>query len=214
MLDVARGLLGQLLVRERNGEHLVGRIVETEAYGGRIDPASHSYRGPTDRCRVMFGPVGRAYVYRIYGIHHCLNVIAGSRKLAGAVLIRAVEPVRGTETLRAIRAAATRAGRTRDGLREGHLDREIASGPGKLAAAFALDGRWNGRDLTRSSGLRIARGQRVDRVLWTPRIGLGDNPAAAWRWRCVDPESRSLTRVPRSWPTSDDPDPSWKEVRV
>ena len=107
MLQVARSLLGCLLVRRRRGALLVGRIIETEAYAGHLDPASHSHRGPTDRCRTMFGPRGFAYVYFTYGNHHCCNVTAGKGSMASAVLLRALEPLQGQRTMRALRAATT-----------------------------------------------------------------------------------------------------------
>ena len=97
---------------------LAGRIVETEAYLGQEDAASHAFRGPTPRSRVMFGPAGIAYVYLIYGVHHCLNVVTGEEGDGQAVLIRALEPLAGLDVMRQQR---------------GKTDvRDLASGPGKL----------------------------------------------------------------------------------
>ncbi|MEW6745199.1 MAG: DNA-3-methyladenine glycosylase [Planctomycetota bacterium] len=206
VLDVARALVGQLIVREYQGERLVGRIVETEAYAGLVDPASHSYRGMTPRCRTMFGPAGRAYVYFSYGNHYCLNVIAGPRELAGAVLLRGVEGVEGIETMRRLRAA--RPGKVREKLLAAANDEEIASGPGKLTVALAVDLGWDGHDLTLGEGLWLAHGRRAPDVVWTPRVGLGKNPAASWLWRCADVHSRATTRIPRGWPCEWNPRPA------
>jgi DNA-3-methyladenine glycosylase len=120
---VAPELLGMLLVRRETGVERVARIVETEAYLGPHDLAAHSSRGRTARTAVMFGPPGYAYVYLIYGMHHCLNAVTGPDDHASAVLIRALEPL------------ANIAGRT--------------DGPGRLCRALAIDRRLNGHDLTR-----------------------------------------------------------------
>ena len=119
---VARELLGKHLVRVSNGVERVGRIVEVEAYLGPHDLAAHSSRGRTERTRVMFGPPGHAYVYLIYGIHCCMNVVTEREGHASAVLLRAIEPVRNVE------------GPTR--------------GPGRLCRAMGIDRRLDGHDLT------------------------------------------------------------------
>ena len=118
---VAPELLGKLLVRRLGREQRVGRIVETEAYLGPHDLAAHSSRGKTARTEVMFGPPGYAYVYLIYGMHHCLNVVTGPGDHASAVLLRALEPIENLEA---------------------------ASGPGRLCRAMQIDRRLNGHDLT------------------------------------------------------------------
>lgn len=147
---VARALLGKLLVHRSGDVSRVGRIVETEAYLGPHDLASHSSRGRTARTEVMFGPPGHAYVYLIYGIHHCLNVVTGAAGHASAVLIRALEPV-------------------------ANLD-ENTRGPGLLCRALGIDRSFNGHDLL-SDDLYITRepGRRqVDRseVVARPRVGV------------------------------------------
>ncbi len=194
ILQVTRALLGCRLVRDHAGRRLVGRIVEAEAYGGLVDPASHSFRGTTPRCRSMFGPRGHSYVYRIYGIHHCMNIAAGDPELAGAVLLRAVEPVEGLAAMRERRA--------------GREDLELCRGPGRLCAAYGLDLSCDGLPLSRRSGLWIAASPRLRGVRWTPRVGLGANPAASWLWRCVDPGSKYATPTPRRWPSTPRPQPA------
>lgn len=221
VLTVARALLGQLLVRRvvHDGQPLllVGRIVETEAYGGRIDPASHSFRGLTPRCRTMFGPVGHLYVYFTYGSHFCANVIAGSRRDAAAVLLRALEPqaaMAAVAVLRANRRARCRSGPTADALIRGALDARLLTGPGNLTAALAIDGNHDGSELTLGSGeIWIAAAPPARRVSWTPRIGLGDNAAAEWLWRCVDADSLAVTAVPSRWPRAPRPTPTITEAR-
>jgi DNA-3-methyladenine glycosylase len=145
---VAQELLGKHLVRRLDGVDRVGRIVETEAYLGPPDLATHSSKGRTPRTEVMFGSPGHAYVFVIYGIHHCLNVVTGPGAVPSAVLIRALEPV-------------------------AHLDTS-ASGPGRLCRALGIDRRLNGHDLRRGE-LRIgepAGGGEVFQVTKGPRIGI------------------------------------------
>src|ERR1700753_849417 len=103
---VARALLGKLIVRELDGESLIGRIVEVEAYFGREDPAAHAYVGRTVRNAVLFGPPGVAYVYFIYGMYYCLNVSCDPEGEAACILIRALEPVAGLETMAKLRKLA------------------------------------------------------------------------------------------------------------
>jgi DNA-3-methyladenine glycosylase len=125
---VARELLGKLLVRaEDDGTVLAGRIVETEAYFGDEDPASHAYRRRTARNAAMFGPPGRAYVYLIYGMHECVNAVCGMEGDPSAVLIRALEPVLGREHMAAAR-----------GLDADCKDKLIAGGPARLAEALGI----------------------------------------------------------------------------
>jgi len=131
-IDVARDLLGKILVHGSTA----GRIVETEAYLGSDDAAAHAARGLTPRTRVIFGPPGHAYVYLIYGMYECLNMVAEAEGTAGCVLIRAPEPLAGIEKMRRRRPAAR-------GLED------LANGPGKLTLAMAITRRHNGADLTR-----------------------------------------------------------------
>jgi DNA-3-methyladenine glycosylase len=166
---VARDLLGKLLVRDVDGQLVIGRIVETEAYAGVADRASHARAGLTRRTAPMHGPVGHAYVYLVYGMHHCLNVVAREpAATAGAVLVRALEPVAGQELMRA------RRGRTAD------PDFRLCAGPARLCQALAIDRELDAHDLTRGSGLWLAPGAPpAEQVASGPRIGV----AHRHRWR-------------------------------
>ena len=174
---VARDLLGTWLCRLRDGRLTIGRIVETEAYGGPADLASHARAGLTRRTRPMFGEVGHAYVYLIYGMHECLNVVAhAGDDTAGAVLLRAVEPVAGVAAMRA------RRGRAHD------PDHRLASGPARLCQAMAVDRSFDGHDLTTGALLWLAEGDGRSAALDIasgPRIGVdyaGAWSARAWRF--------------------------------
>jgi DNA-3-methyladenine glycosylase len=181
---VARELVGKKLVRifRKNGLtlRLSGTIVETEAYGYSNDLASHACMGPTARNRVMFGDVGRAYVYFTYGNHFCVNVSARSGRIeAGAVLIRGLEPVEGADLMRQFRPVDD--------------DFSLTSGPGKLTQALSITSALNGVDMTsRDSELHIEFGAKPRRVLATPRIGI--TRAADKEWRFVDPSSPYVSR--------------------
>jgi DNA-3-methyladenine glycosylase len=222
--EVARALIGTLLVRRDGPDLRVARIVEVEAYAGRLDPASHSFRGRTPRCATMFGPPGRLYVYFTYGAHFCVNVVAGSRRDAAAVLLRAAEPLDGIETMRAGRLARTKPGATADALASGELDDRLASGPGNLAAAFSFAREHDGIDLTRgeiawlaADPARKRTGPRATsemRLVWTPRIGLSSPLAGVWLWRCADPRSAAPTRIPTAWPRAAAPTPTVGELRL
>lgn len=213
VITLARALLGRLLVRRQRGVLIVGRIVETEAYGGRIDPSSHSFRGQTPRCASMFGPCGRLYVYFTYGNHYCANVIGGSRRDAAAVLLRAVEPVAGIPEMRELRLARTKPGATAKAIAAGRLDAWLARGPGNLTAAFGLDRAHDRSDLLGGEEIWIADGARPRRALWSPRIGLGATPSASWSWRCFDPASAAVTRIPAGWPRIARASPTLAEAR-
>ena len=160
---VARQLLGKIILRERNGEILAGRIVETEAYFGINDPAAHSAAGRTARNAVLFGPPGHAYVYFIYGVHYCLNVSCEPHGQAGCVLIRALDPIAGQERMMQNRGLSLHAnGRT------------LTGGPGKLCSALGITRAENGADMTsRKSDLRIVHDTcEQSEIVLTPRIGI------------------------------------------
>jgi DNA-3-methyladenine glycosylase len=168
--QVARDLLGARLVSELGGVRCMCEIVETEAYVGPHDDASHAHvrLGVTPRNRAMFGPPGRAYVYRIYGIHWCLNAVTGPPGFPAAVLVRAARPLQGEDGM-----AARRPGRA---------ERDWLRGPGKLTQALGIDGDRNGHPLDQPP-LRIIPGRSVaDAELRVgPRIGI--TRAADWPLR-------------------------------
>ena len=171
VLEVARDLLGRLLVHRAPEGTSAVRLVEAEAYDGAgLDPASHAYRGPTARTAVMFGPPGHLYLYFTYGMHWCANVVCAPDGVAQAVLLRAGEPLLGTELLRARRPA----GRTRD----------LARGPARLCQALGLSGWANGLPVTTGPVL-LAAGWPVpdDQVTWTGRVGV--SAAADRHWRAL-----------------------------
>ncbi|MFP4484820.1 MAG: DNA-3-methyladenine glycosylase [Spirochaetaceae bacterium] len=207
--EVAPSLLGALLLRlapEAGGTGvLAGRIVETEAYT-QDDPASHSYRGSTDRSAIMFAAAGLAYVYLIYGMYSCLNVVCGPEGSGHAVLIRGVEPLVGLEAMRANRAVHRSLASKPAAARERALRRleksphEIANGPGKVGAAFGVGvQRDYGKDLLHSD-LLLARDVTVgdattaappegttlralcNRVVTSPRVGIRQNTQVPWRF--------------------------------
>ncbi|MGH7548005.1 MAG: DNA-3-methyladenine glycosylase [Gemmatimonadales bacterium] len=178
--EVARGLLGQLLVSAVGGRRVAGRIVETEAYVGPDDPACHGYRArKTRRNASLFGAAGTAYVYFTYGMHWCLNAVTETEGFPAAVLIRALEPLEGVATMR----------RRRGAVRVGHL----CSGPAKLCEALAVTGRLDGASLQRGV-LRIVRGpsRQGFAVIVTPRIGI--TRAVDWPLRFLIRDSPWVSR--------------------
>ncbi|MFO7259888.1 MAG: DNA-3-methyladenine glycosylase [bacterium] len=178
--EVARDLLGAVLVSTVGGALVSGRIVETEAYLGPHDPASHAAEriGRTARNAAMFGPPGIAYVYRIYGLHWCLNAVTGEEGYPAAVLIRALEPLHGIEVMRRRR----RRGRAPAGNAGVRPERELTAGPARLAEALAIDGSLNGHPL-QDPPLVLAAGEPVHpaEVEAAPRIGV--TRAADWPLR-------------------------------
>ncbi|MBI3859698.1 MAG: DNA-3-methyladenine glycosylase [Thaumarchaeota archaeon] len=175
--EVARGLLGVKLVRVLGKARLSGIIVETEAYRGWRDPASHAYRGITERSRVMFGRPGHAYVYFIYGFHNCLNLTTEPEGVPGAVLIRALEPSEGVETMMKNRKAIATA--------------DISSGPGKLTQALSIDRALNGEDVVTSERLFLERGRKVERAGVSSRVGV--KRGKRFKWRFFDAESSHVS---------------------
>jgi DNA-3-methyladenine glycosylase len=162
VLDVAPDLIGAVLLFDGVG----GRIVEVEAYH-HTEPAAHSFRGPTERNAVMFGPPGYAYVYRSYGIHWCLNFVCEPKGSAAAVLIRAIEPTVGFKAMRRRRGTTD--------------DRLLCSGPGRLCAALRITAAHNGLALDEPPFALYARTGAVETVAG-PRIGLTKAVDKPWRY--------------------------------
>ena len=173
-IDVARALLGQVLVSETPQGRTTGRIVETEAYLGADDPASHAARQRTGRVEAMWGEPGIAYVYRSYGIHAMLNVVTEPVGATGAVLIRALEPVIGIDLMC-----------VRRGL-DLEEERLLCSGPGKLCQALAIGLHLHGIDLVTSDRLWIAPGESPSNVSASGRIGITRGQAHPWRYWITD----------------------------
>ena len=165
---VARSLLGACLLSSMEGETCAGIIIETEAYGGAEDPASHAATrtGVTERNRAMFGPAGCAYIYRSYGIHWCMNVVTGAEGDGQAVLIRGLRPVHGLDVM-----TRRRSGR-----------HPLASGPGRLTQALGITDELYGHDLS-NGPLRLLSGWRVGRHLASVSGRIGITAAAEWPWR-------------------------------
>lgn len=167
-VDVARELLGKVLVRKQGRSLMAGRIVETEAYVGTADLACHASKGRTRRTEVMFGPPGYAYVYLVYGMHCCLNVVTEAEGFPAAVLIRAIEPLSGLARMRRNRGGNV-------------PDRDIGSGPGKLCQALGVDRVLNGASLA-GRALWLEEGNLLPAaVLSSPRIGV--SYAGPWQHR-------------------------------
>jgi DNA-3-methyladenine glycosylase len=223
-LEVAPELLGKILVRVPPGSPAgvrapgdsgasgasrggssptpaavrTGRIVEIEAYRGEADAASHAFRGRTPRSATMFGPAGHLYVYFTYGMHHCANVVCGPDGTPGAVLLRALEPLQGTEAMRAARFGPAGSGRPADSL---------CSGPGRLCQALGIDRSHDGADLVLGEqGIWVAAGEggvEVPVVSSGPRIGLGERVGAVAMsrpWRYWIEGNRNVSGPRRSGP--------------
>ena len=166
---VARDLLGMTLVRRLNDESWVkGFIVETEAYGGCSDAASHAYRGITERNRVMFGAPGHTYIYFTYGFHNCLNFVTGKEGVASAVLIRAFEPVEGLTVMSRLRKTKNPS--------------NLTSGPGMICQAFSIDRTVNGIDVTSvSSTIHVVDKSLKLSVKSSARVGIRKGTDNKWR---------------------------------
>lgn len=183
-LSVARGLLGQRLVRMLDGERLSGRIVEVEAYVGEADQACHARCGRTGRNAPMYGSPGHAYVYFVYGMHYCFNVVTEREGFPAAVLVRALEPLEGIEVMR-----------TRRG---GRADVELTSGPARLCQALGIDRRFDGVDLCAPDvDLFIEENGAMPDVAVAagPRVGVrGDETALVVPWRLYERDNRYVSR--------------------
>jgi DNA-3-methyladenine glycosylase len=156
--EVARELLSKVLVRRIGDTMLKGRIVEVEAYTGATDPGSHAFRGPTRRNRVMFGPPGYVYVYVIYAVHFCMNVVAETEGVAGAILLRALEPLAGIQVMERSRG--------------GRAVPDLCSGPAKLCQAYGITTAQDGVDLTGDEIWIEDDGDRPQQIDVSTRVGL------------------------------------------
>ncbi|MDG6921659.1 MAG: DNA-3-methyladenine glycosylase [Nitrososphaerota archaeon] len=165
---VARDLIGCRIVRVIGGERLSGTIVETEAYRGPRDPASHAHKGMTPRNRVMFGPPGHAYVYFTMGLHYCLNVTTEPLGAPGAVLLRAIEPCEGVCAMSKNRGGAPFV--------------KLASGPGNLTKALGIDDRFDGEDLVTSERLYLEYERKAREISTSTRVGVSAGRSNRWRF--------------------------------
>jgi DNA-3-methyladenine glycosylase len=183
-LTVARGLLGQRLVRVLDGQRLSGRVVEAEAYVGEEDQACHARCGRTKRNAPMYGPPGHAYVYFVYGMHYCFNVVTGREGYPAAVLIRALEPLEGIGEMRA--------------RRHSRPDAPLTSGPARMCQALDVDQRFNGADLCAPDAfLFLEEGAPIpeESIATGPRIGVrGDEVAVTVPWRFYVRGNRYVSR--------------------
>jgi DNA-3-methyladenine glycosylase len=179
-VQVAQALIGKRLVRMDNGGRISGMIIETEAYRGEEDLACHCRAGRTARTEIMYGPPGRAYVYFVYGMHWLFNIVTEREAYPGAVLIRAIMPEEGLDTI----------ARRRDGKPE----KNWTDGPAKLCQALGIDGKLNGLDIcSPDAEIFVESGTQIQpaQIQKTPRIGLESVPEP-WRskpWRFILSES-------------------------
>lgn len=169
-VKVAKDLLGKTLVRKIDGYTLAGIITETEAYRYKDDPASHAYRGITERNKAMFGEVGKAYVYFTYGMYYCFNVVAKSEKVdAGAVLIRSLKPQKGIPKMIQNRKTS--------------VVSNLTNGPGKITQSLKITKAQYGEDLAKPSTLYIIEGILPDKIVSGPRIGIKNAADKLWNFK-------------------------------
>ena len=181
-LEVARALLGQILVRRTPEGETRGIIVETEAYLGTLDPAAHSYKGPSERVRVQYGPAGHAYVYLIYGMYSCMNITTGPAGKPEVVLLRALEPCGGLELMARRRRNAKRTA--------------LCAGPGRLCMAMDITRDLYGADLcTQEDGLWLEQGEAPAAVETSKRVNIDYAGAAKdWPWRFTIQGNRFVSK--------------------
>jgi DNA-3-methyladenine glycosylase len=182
-VEVARDLIGKLLIHRFNGTRLVGLIVETEAYA-QDDPACHAARGMRPSNRHMFGEPGTLYVYRSYGVHWCANAVTGPVGTGEAVLLRAAQPLEGLQWMRNQRLTAA--------------DHRLAAGPGNLTRAFGIHGEHSGASLQTGSITLHHGPQQSWEIAQAPRVGI--TKAAARPWRFLISGHKSVSRPPRPAP--------------
>ena len=179
LLVVARELLGKIIVKNEGGNLLAGKIIEVEAYDGRIDKAAHTYTGKTKRNQIMFERGGYFYVYFTYGAHFCCNVVTGKAGHGTAVLIRAVEPVSGIALM-----AMNRYGKNLVNEKEKY---NLTSGPGKVCQAFGITGEYYGEDLTEGRVYLLQQNKvPAEKIIRTTRIGIKKSTELDWRFYIKD----------------------------
>jgi DNA-3-methyladenine glycosylase len=179
LLLVARELLGKIIVKKDSKNLLAGKIVEVEAYDGRIDKAAHTYTGKTKRNQIMFEEGGYFYIYFTYGAHFCCNVVTGETGHGTAVLIRAVEPVSGIRLM-----AMNRYGKNLVNEKEKY---NLTSGPGKVCQAFGITREYYGEDLTKGR-VYLLNQKRIaaEKIIRTKRIGIKKSTELDWRFYIKD----------------------------
>ncbi len=179
LLVVARQLLGKILVKADGPELLAGKIVEVEAYDGRIDEAAHTFTGKTKRNQIMFEEGGYFYVYFTYGAHFCCNIVTGEEGHGTAVLIRGVEPLEGIGKM-----AFNRYGKNLVNEKEKH---NLTSGPGKVCQAFGITGEYYGEDLTTGRVYLLNQPNIPEqKIVQTTRIGIKKSIELNWRFYIKD----------------------------
>jgi DNA-3-methyladenine glycosylase len=193
-LDVARDLLGLVLVHNRRGVRTSGVIVEVEAYIGETDPACHAAPGPTRRNAPLYGTPGHAYVYLNYGIHCLMNVVTESHGFPAAVLIRALDPLDGVEVMRRRRARAARGRRALPDARA-LPHQAICRGPGNLTMAMGITLAENRLDLLGDRLYIEDRGIEIGEIGWGPRIGIRVGTESPWRAWVMD--RHAVSGLPR-----------------
>jgi DNA-3-methyladenine glycosylase len=182
-LEVARDVIGKVLVHNRRGVQTSGIIVEAEAYIGESDPACHAAPGPTRRNAPLYGPPGHAYVYLNYGIHHLVNFVTEGERAPAAILIRALNPVDGIDLMRRRRARVLN-----DRLRarsKGLMTHELCRGPGNLTVAMGITLAENRLDLTGDRLFVEDRRVTTGSLAWGPRVGINVGKDHAWRVHLV-----------------------------
>lgn len=177
-IEIAKSLLGKILIHKLDNGIVSGRIVEVEAYMGEIDKAAHSYKGKTKRNKVMFGKKGVAYVYLIYGMYNCFNVTSGEEGKPEAILIRALEPLEGLEQM-----SFNRYNKSFKELKENKII-GLTNGPGKLCQAMDIDRSYNGIDLTCGNLSICDEGYNNFNIVSSKRVGIDyAEEAKNYLWR-------------------------------
>jgi len=185
LLTVAKELLGKVLVKKNSNNMLAVKIVEVEAYDGKIDKAAHSYGGKTERNKVMFNEGGFLYVYLSYGVHHCCNIVTGIEDKGTAVLIRAVEPLKGIDLM-----IKSRFGRK---LKNDQEIKNLTSGPGKVCKALGINNNHSGMNLTGDKIFLLDQPKlKASEIEISKRIGI--TKSANYPWRFYIKENEYLSR--------------------